>query len=56
MLLVVQSRPGFIVSKMRPELIPIALMLYAVLISAATYLTYAAAARLHWAGDTRGGT
>jgi hypothetical protein len=55
-LLVVQSRPGFIVSKMRPELIPIALMLYAILISAATYLTYAAAARLHWAGDRAEGT
>ena len=50
-LLVIQSRPDFIISRMRPELIPIALMLYAVLISAATYLTYAAAARLHWAGD-----
>ena len=48
-LLIVQSRPDFIVARMRPEIIPIALMVYAVLISAATYLTYAAAARLHWA-------
>jgi hypothetical protein len=52
-LLIVQSRPAFIVSRMRPELIPLALMVYAVLISAATYLTYAAAARLHWSGDQR---
>lgn len=50
-LLLVQSRPAFIVERMRPEIIPFALMLYAVLISAATYLTYAAAARLHWAAD-----
>jgi hypothetical protein len=50
-LLIVQSRPAFIVSRMRPEIIPFALMVYAVLISVATYLTYAAAARLHWAAD-----
>jgi hypothetical protein len=50
-LLIVQSRPAFIVQRMRPELIPIALIVYAVLISVATYLTYAAAARLHWAGE-----
>ena len=50
-LLIVQSRPAFIVERMRPEIIPIALMVYAVLISAATYLTYAASARLHWAAD-----
>jgi hypothetical protein len=50
-LLIVQARPAFIVERMRPEIIPIALMVYAVLISAATYLTYAAAARLHWAAD-----
>ena len=50
-LLIVQSRPAFIVDKMRPEIIPISLIVYAVLISAATYLTYAASARLHWAAD-----
>lgn len=55
-LLAVQSRPDFIVARMRPELIPILLLVYAVLISAATYLTYAAAARLHWAGDVPEGS
>jgi len=50
-LLIVQSRPAFIVDRMRPEIIPLALIVYAVLISAATYLTYAASARLHWVAD-----
>lgn len=52
-LLIVQSKPAFIVDRMRPEIIPIAIMVYAVLISAATYLTYAAAARLHWAAERK---
>lgn len=52
-LLLVQSRPAFIVDRMRPEIIPIAIIVYAVLISAATYLTYAASARLHWAAERK---
>jgi len=48
-LMLVQLNAAFICEKLRPEMIAVALALYAVLISGASYLIYASAARLHWA-------
>ena len=50
-LFMTQMRTGFILDRMRPEIVAILLAVYAILISVATYLIYAAAARLHWAGS-----
>ena len=50
-LLATQLRAQFIVDRLYPEVIAVILALYAALISVANYLTYAAAARLHWAAQ-----
>jgi hypothetical protein len=50
-LLAMQMMVSFMVERMRPEMIAIVVGLYAILISAGTYLTYAATARLHWASQ-----
>ena len=50
-LMVMQLTAGFIAERMRPEMIAVVIMIYAILISLGTYLTYAAAARLHWASQ-----
>ena len=56
LLLATQILAGFIVDRLRPELIAVVLAAYAITISVATYLTYAAAARLHWAGQQSEGS
>jgi len=48
-LMVTQLKAAFIAERMRPELVAVALALYSTLISMASYFTYGAAARLHWA-------
>lgn len=48
-LMLVQLHATFLSAKLRPETIGVALGLHAVLNSAASYLIYASAARLHWA-------
>ena len=50
-LMVMQLMTGFISERMRPEMIVIVIAMYSILISAGTYLAYAAAARLHWASQ-----
>ena len=50
-LMAVQLGTSFLATRMRPEMIAAVLAIYATLISLATYLTYAAAARLHWASQ-----
>lgn len=50
-LMVMQLGMSFIAERMRPEMVVVLIGLYATLISLATYLTYAAAARLHWASQ-----
>ncbi|HET9940926.1 MAG TPA: hypothetical protein VFR25_07475 [Candidatus Eisenbacteria bacterium] len=50
-LMAVQLGTAFLATRMRPEMIAVVLAIYAILISVATYLTYAAAARLHWASQ-----
>jgi hypothetical protein len=50
-LFLTQMRTGFIVGRMRPEILPLLLFGYSLLISVASYLTYAAAMRLHWAEE-----
>jgi hypothetical protein len=51
LLMVMQLGMSFIAERMRPEMVVVLIGLYATLISLATYLTYAAAARLHWASQ-----
>ncbi len=53
LLYLVQLRVAFIVERLRPELVVLLLALYAAVISFASYLTYAAAARLHWTAYER---
>jgi hypothetical protein len=48
-LMVTQLKAAFIAERLRPEIVAIALAFYSTLISAASYFSYAAAARLHWA-------
>jgi len=50
-LMITQLKAAFIAERLRPELIAFALALYSTLISIATYFTYGAAARLHWAAS-----
>lgn len=50
-LLLTQLKAAFIIDRLRPELVAFALALYCLLISIATYFTYGAAARLHWAAS-----
>ena len=50
-LMAVQLGTSFLATRMRPEMIAVVIAIYAILISLATYLTYAAAARLHWASQ-----
>lgn len=50
-LMAMQLTAGFIAQRMRPEMIAVVTGLYVILISLGTYLTYAAAARLHWASQ-----
>ena len=50
-LMITQLKAAFIAERLRPELIAFALALYSMLISIATYFTYGAAARLHWAAS-----
>ena len=50
-LMVMQLTAGFVAERMRPEMIVIVIALYSILISLGTYLTYAAASRLHWASQ-----
>jgi hypothetical protein len=50
-LMVMQLMTGFMSERMRPEIIVVVTAIYSILISAGTYLTYAAAARLHWASQ-----
>lgn len=45
----VQLSAQVIVGKMRPEIVPLLLAIYAVITSAANYIIYASAMRLHWA-------
>jgi hypothetical protein len=51
----VQLGAGFISEKLRPEVIGFLLAAYAAIMSVASYFTYAAAARLHWAAQVREG-
>jgi hypothetical protein len=51
LLMFVQLGASFISDKLRPEVIGILLGLYAAIVSVASYFTYAAAARLHWAAQ-----
>ena len=46
-LFVAQLRTAFVIAKMRPEIVAVLLLAYAVLISVASYLIYAASVRLH---------
>jgi hypothetical protein len=48
-LMAMQLATTFMVTRMRPEMIVVVTAIYTTLISLGTYLTYAAAARLHWA-------
>ncbi len=48
-LLIAGLKSLVIIEKLRPEVVGIIMGIYMVLISTASYLTYAAAARLHWA-------
>lgn len=48
-LFVTQLRTAFVLERMRPELVAILVAIYSILISVASYLIYASAARLHWA-------
>jgi hypothetical protein len=48
-LFIVQLQSGFLVEKLRPEVVGYGLAIYMILTSLASYLTYAAVARLHWA-------
>ena len=50
-LMAIQLGTAFMAERMRPEMIAVVIAIYAILISLATYLTYAAAARLHWASQ-----
>jgi len=50
-LMITQLKAAFIADRLRPELVAIALALYCTLISVASYFTYGAAARLHWAAQ-----
>ena len=51
----VQLRPALLVTRFRPELIAILLLIATVLNSFVNYLIYSAAARLHWLGKRREG-
>jgi hypothetical protein len=53
-LMMLQLKTALLVEKLRPEVVGYGLGLYMILISVGTYLTYAAAARLHWAGEEEG--
>ena len=44
-----QLLAGFISNHLRPEMVAVLIALYAITISVASYITYATAARLHWA-------
>jgi len=48
LLALIQIRPALIVTRFRPELMPILLAILAVLNSFVNYLIYSAASRLHW--------
>jgi hypothetical protein len=50
-LMAIQLGTAFMAERMRPEMIAIVVGIYSILISFATYLIYAAAARLHWASQ-----
>ncbi|HEU4940064.1 MAG TPA: hypothetical protein VFT97_00440 [Candidatus Eisenbacteria bacterium] len=50
-LMAIQLGTAFMAERMRPEMIAVVVGIYSILISFATYLTYAAAARLHWASQ-----
>src|SRR5262249_46944721 len=50
-LMITQLKAQFVAERLRPELIAVALALYCALISMASYFTYGAAARLHWAAQ-----
>jgi sulfite exporter TauE/SafE len=50
-LMAIQLGTAFMAERMRPEMIAVVVAIYSILISFATYLTYAAAARLHWASQ-----
>ena len=50
-LMAMQLGMAFIAERMSPEVVVVLVGLYSILISLATYLTYASAARLHWASQ-----